>query len=167
MNEIETSLPDLSKRIEQRLALLRTLAESLESSTLALARNDAEAIARGAAHQAELCLQWSRVEDDLRRETARGSLLLVVPASTLRASTVVSSDSLEFANSALLQAEWEALRSRIRYLTRVHWSLLRHLERSLAVMNRVVNSCAATYTADPGLLRPEVLRADVRLRAGE
>src|SRR6266852_6299520 len=106
MNEIETSLPGLSKRIEQRLALLRTLAESLESSTLALARNDAEAIARGAAHQAELCLQWSRLEDDLRCERARGSLLLAVPASTLRAATAVSSDSPEFANSALLQAEW-------------------------------------------------------------
>jgi hypothetical protein len=38
------------------------LAESMELSSLALARNDAEAIARGAAHQAELCRQWSCLE---------------------------------------------------------------------------------------------------------
>ena len=73
MDNIDTSLPALSKLIEQRLALVRNLAESLESSTTALARNDAEAIARGAAHQAELCRQWSRLEDELRREAGRRS----------------------------------------------------------------------------------------------
>ena len=37
MDDIDTSLPELSKLIEQRLALLHSLAESLESSSLALA----------------------------------------------------------------------------------------------------------------------------------
>jgi len=153
MHDIDTSLPELSKLIEQRLALLRSLAESLESSSLALARNDAEAIARGAAHQAELCRQWSRLEDELRREAARRS----GPPSA-----GASGNFPETEHSARLQAEWEALGARIRYLTRVHWSLLRHLQRSLAVLNRVVDSCAPTYTPNPGLLRTEV-----RLRAGE
>ena len=153
MDDIGTSLPELSKLIEQRLALLRSLAESLEGSTLALVRNDAEAIARGAAHQAELCRQWSRLEDELRREAGRRSASSPVGAS---------GNSPEAQHSARLQAEWETLGARIRYLTRVHWSLLRHLERSLAVLNRVVDSCAATYTPDPGLLRTEV-----RLASGE
>jgi hypothetical protein len=153
MNDLDTSLPRLSQLIEQRLVLLRNLAESLESSTLALAHNDAEAIARGAAHQAELCRQWSRLEDELRRESDRR-----LPPSAAGAS----SDTPETERSARLEAEWETLGSRIRYLTRVHWSLLRHLERSLAVLNRMVGSCASTYTPDPGWLRPEV-----RLRAGE
>jgi hypothetical protein len=153
MDDIDTSLPELSKLIEQRLALLRSLAESLEFSSLALARNDAEAIARGAAHQAELCRQWSRLEDELRRDAGRGS----APPSA-----GASGDSPEAEHSARLQAEWDTLGARIRYLTRVHWSLLRHLQRSLAVLNRVVDSCASTYTPDPGLLRPAV-----RLRAGE
>ena len=153
MDDIDTSLPELSKLIEQRLALLRRLADSLEGSTLALVRNDAEAIARGAAHQAELCRQWSRLEDELRREAGRRSAL---------PSAGASGKSPETEHSARLQTEWETLQARIRYLTRVHWSLLRHLERSLAVLNRVVDSCALTYTPDPGLLRPEV-----RLRAGE
>lgn len=151
MDSIDTSLPELGKLIEQRLVLLRTLADSLESSSLALAQNDAEAIARGAAHQAELCRQWSRLEDKLRREAGRRS---VPPAADAK--------SPEAGHSARLQAEWETLGARIRYLTRVHWSLLRHLQRSLAVLHRVVDSCAPTYTPDPGLLRP-----DVRLRAGE
>ena len=61
MDTIDNELPGLSKLIEQRLALVRILAESLESSSLALAQNDAEAIARGAAHPAELCRQWGRL----------------------------------------------------------------------------------------------------------
>lgn len=157
MDLIDTSLPELGKLIEQRLALLRVLAESLESSSLALAQNDAEAIARGAAHQAELCRQWSRLEDQLRREAGRRS----APPSA-----GASGKPAQAEHSARLQAEWEALGIRIRYLTRVHWSLLRHLQRSLAVMNRVVDSCALTYTPDPGSLRTEV-RTGVRLGSGE
>jgi hypothetical protein len=153
MNHIDTSLPELSQLIEQRLALLRSLAESLESSSLALVQNDAEAIARGAAHQAELCRQWGNLEDELRLGAGRQSVL---------PSTRASNHLPKTAHSARLQAEWEALGTRIRYLTRVHWSLLRHLQRSLAVLNRVVDSCAPTYTPDPSLLRTEV-----RLGSGE
>jgi hypothetical protein len=161
MNNLDTSLPELSLMIEQRLALLRSLAESLESSSLALVHNDAEAIARGAAHQAELCRQWSHLEDELRRETGRQSAWPSADAATHFPET---------AHSARLQAEWKALGARIRYLTRVHWSLLRHLQRSLAVLNRVVDSCAPTYTPDPSLLRTEVrteVRTGVRLGAGQ
>jgi hypothetical protein len=157
MDLIDTSLPELSKLLEQRVALLRILAESLEASSLAMAQNDAEAIAHGAAHQAELCRQWSRLEDQLRREAGRRS----GPPSA-----GASGKSPEAEHSARLQAEWEALGTRIRYLTRVHWSLLRHLQRSLAVMNRVVDSCALTYTPGPGSLRTE-LRTEVRLVSRE
>jgi hypothetical protein len=156
MDDIDISLPELSQLIEQRLTLLRRLAESLGSSTLALVRNDAEAIARGAAHQAELCRQWSCLEDKLRREASRRSAAPPAGASGNFPGTE---------RSARLQAEWEALGARIRYLTRVHWSLLRHLQRSLAVLNRVVDGCALTYTPNPVLLRTEV-RTEVRLRAG-
>jgi hypothetical protein len=70
MTDRDISLPELSLLIEQRLALVRNLAESLEASTPALVRNDVEAIARGAAHQAELCRQWSHLEDELRPAVA-------------------------------------------------------------------------------------------------
>lgn len=157
MENIDTSLPELSKLIEQRLELLRNLAESLESSSLALARNDAEAIARGAAHQAELCRQWGRLENELRRRAS------CRPAPELANG---SGDSVEPAHSARLQTEWDMLAARIRYLTRVHWSLLRHLERSLAVLHRVAESCAATYAPDPSLCRGDV-PTEARRRAGE
>jgi hypothetical protein len=157
MDDIGASLPQLGKLIEQRFDLVRNLAESMESSSLALVRNDAEAIARGAAHQAELCWQWNRLEGELRREAGRRSL--ATPAGA-------SGNSPEGESSARLQAEWETLEARIRYLTRAHWSLLRHLERSLAILHRVVDSCAPTYTPDPGSVRTEVL-TEVRLRAGE
>ena len=153
MANIDTSLPALSALIEQRLALLRSLAESLEVSQLALVRNDAEAIARGAAHQAELCRQWGLLEEQLRRQAGHPS----TPAAENGPDS-----SLDRERSARLQAEWDALGVRIRYLTRVHWSLLRHMQRSLAILNRVVESCAPTYTPDPGLYRLES-----GMRAGE
>jgi hypothetical protein len=162
MHSIDTSLPELSQLIEQRLALLRTLAESLELGSVALVQNDAQSIARGAAHQAELCRQWSCLEEQLRSRTRQHS--------TPRANEPGNSDlpAIErlppIERSIHLQADWEALSARIRYLMRVHSSLLRHLQRSLAVMSRVVDTCAPTYTADPGLLRTEVL-IDMRTEA--
>jgi hypothetical protein len=152
MDNLDTSLPELGKLIEQRLALVRSLAESLEFSSLALVQNDAEAIARGAAHQAELCRQWSALEEELRREAGRN----LSPPSARASGDSLQTNSPTTGQSARLQAEWETLEARIRYLTRVHWSLLRHMQRSLAVLNRVVDSCASTYTPAPGLLRPEV-----------
>ena len=153
MDDIGASLPALSKLIEQRLVLLRNLAGSLELSSLALVRNDAEAIARGAAHQAELCWHWNRLEEELRHEAERSSLQPPADAS---------GDISQVERSRKLQAEWETLEARIRYLTRVHWSLLRHLERSFAVLQRVVYSCAPTYTPDAAFIGTEV-----RFRAGE
>lgn len=154
MADGDTTRPELSDLIEQRLALLRRLAESLELSRLALAHNDAEAIARGAAHQAELCRQWSRLEDELRREAGRR---LAPPA------VGAAGHSPESESSARLQAEWVALTARIRHLTRVHWSLLRHMQRSLAVLTRVIESTSApAYTPHPGLLPPQA-----GMRAGE
>ena len=145
-------LPELSALIEQRLVLLRCLAESLELSQSALVRNDAEAIARGAAHQAELCRQWALLEEQLRRRAKHPAL----------AGKDGSDRSPDREHSARLEAEWSELGTRIRYLTRVHWSLLRHMQRSLAVLHRVVESCAPTYTPDPGGYRPQA-----RARAGD
>ena len=158
MENLDTSLPELSKLVERRLALVRSLAESLESSSLALVRNDAEAIVRGAAHQAELCRQWSHLENELRREAERS--ILTSAGATGNSPVVEHSVEGSVEHSARLQAEWETLGTRIRYLTRVHWSLLRHLQRSLAVLNRVVDGCAPTYTPDPAMLRTEIQLRD-------
>jgi len=65
-----TSLGDL---LSTRLHLLRDMACSLELSQIALTGNNAEMIARGAARQAELCRQWSLLEDQLRRQSKLSS----------------------------------------------------------------------------------------------
>ncbi len=156
MKNIDSSLPALSLLIEQRLELLRSLSASLQTSSLALVRNDSDAIARGAAHQAELCRQWSCLESELRRKTKERDDRPSVQGGQLAAA----------ADSMRLQEEWEALARRIRYLTRVHWSLLRHLERSLAVMRRVVDSCAPTYLESAILTRDPRRGSAVRDSAG-
>ena len=139
--------------LSTRLLLLRDIAHSLESSQLALTRNDAEMIARGAAHQAELCRQWSLLEDQLRRPSEPKPLHSIQPARQF---------STDPAPSAQIEQEFTALTVRIRHLTRVHCSLLRHLQRSLAILAHVVDSCAPTYTPD---LNP--IRIDARPQAGD
>ena len=139
--------------IAERLLLLRDLAQSLEVSQFALARNDAEMIARGAARQAELCRQWSLLEDQLRREYEQRPLHSTKPAAY---------QSPEALSSAQLEREFAALSVRIRHLTRVHYSLLRHLRRSLAIVAHVVETCAPTYAPDLTLLR-----AETRPQAGD
>ena len=153
MNDFDNSLPHLGKLLELRLAVVGQLAESMEASRLAIVSNDAEAIARGAAHQAELCRQWSRLEDHLRRQSA---------PLRVRTSPGATDDTPDSARSAQLAAEWEKLSARIRYLTRVHSSLLRHMQRSLAVWNHLLVSCEPTYRPAHDL---EITQAG--LRAGE
>jgi hypothetical protein len=135
MSDLPNSLPEMAKLLEQRLGLAEGLAESLEASRWLLGRNDAEAIARGAAHQAELCRQWSQLEEQLLAKS--------------RAITSCSSenDSNLVETSAELAAKWKALSARLRYLTRVHCSLLRHMQRSLGVLNGIINRAAPTYSA--------------------
>lgn len=130
---MDALFPQLRELIETRLLLLRGLADSLEVSRSALLSNDAESIARGAAHQAELCRQWGELETQIRD---------CRPPSG-------NTERREEERVKELEAEWRELNMRIRYLTRVHWSLLRHLNRSLAVLSRVVESCATTYAPGP------------------
>ena len=146
MNQTDKSLPELSALLDRRLAVVGRLAVSLEASRLALLRNDAESIARGAAHQAELCRQWALLEEQLRGNAA------CQRKQTASATSGSSSEfeSLDFERSAQIDAEWQALRRRIGYLTRVHSSLLRHMQRSLGILQRVVDSCAPTYVISAG-----------------
>jgi hypothetical protein len=183
MNATNSSLPALTKLIEERLAVVGALANSLAASTDALVRNNAEAIARGASHQAELCERWNSLEAELRRgmeqrlhlsfirtpvtgKVSTGPALadrrLPLPSSPSEPADGAISDVIAVQNSARLHAEWESLAVRIRYLTRIHSSLLLHLRRGLGILERVAGSCDATY--DPGR-RPESGQA--LLRAGE
>ena len=131
--------------LSTRLLLLRDLAHSLELSQIALTRNDAEMIARGAARQAELCRQWSLLEDQLRR------LSSAKPPRSYVSSAITCSPSQ-------IEQEFLVLTARIRHLTRVHCSLLRHLHRSLAIVAHFAASCAPTYTPDPNSLRIDTRR---------
>jgi len=134
---MESALPQLRELNQARLTLVRQLADSLELSQSALLHNDAAKIARGAAHQAELYRRWSRLESQLRQEQERASTLNGLPDVTSRNQNH--------------EAEWKLLSDRIRHLTRVHASLLRHLNRTLAVLARVAESCEPTYAPNPGL----------------
>lgn len=130
---MDTPLHRTGDLLSSRLQLLRELAGSLESSQGALASNDAERIARGAAHQAELCRQWRQMEERLQRDPVIQS---------------TSSQATDTSPSGQIVMEFKALTARIRHLTRVHDSLLRHLQRSLAILGHLADSGAATYTPE-------------------
>ena len=143
MDALLTAPADL---ISTRLQLLRDLARSLEVSQLALAGNDVEMIARGAVRQAELCRRWSQLEDQLQHNSE--------PRSVRRAEPIPQHPS-EALPSAQIEQEFAALTVRIRHLTRVHCSLLRHLQRSLAILGHLVDCSAPTYTPELNLVRAE------------
>lgn len=149
MNPVPSQPGDL---MAMRLSLLRDLVQSLEASRFALARNDSEVIARGAAHQAELCGRWSLLEDQLRREARQRSVQSSESNAPLPGALPLSQ----------LEQEFSVLTARIRHLTRVHCSLLRHLHRSLAIAAHVVASCSPTYA--PELTQP---RAATHSQAGD
>jgi hypothetical protein len=200
MDERDDATPVLERLIAERLSLVGVLAESLELSSAALARNDAEAIALGAAHQAELCRQWSSLESELCRAAGgvgkgnaltrlsdslgapsplgdacenqgpaagrindRGVEELVLNEVPLGHSLNDSAvnDSAAIARSVRLQADWEKLALRIRYLMRVHSSLLRHSQRTLAIVERVVHGCDPTYCS------PRLAKFPAEMRLGE
>jgi len=149
------SLSELGKLFEERLAIVGMLAESLEASRWALGRKEFEAIARGAAHQAQLCRQWSELEAQMRTKSRV-------------AKFQSSGDRSHSERSDQVAAQWEALSTRLRYLTRVHWSLLRHMQRSLGVLNHMIDRCAPTYGASivgggsgPTLTQPNVSQRSV------
>ena len=77
MGDLDNSLDEQAKLLEQRLSVVGMLANSLQESRMAFRQNDAEAIARGAAHQAELCRQWSCLEYQLRAEASRRRIILL------------------------------------------------------------------------------------------
>jgi hypothetical protein len=139
MDALSTSPATL---LSSRLLLLRELVQSLETSRGALTQNNAEMIALGAARQAALCRQWSQLEEQLQH--AR------------RMHQPHSSDS-----SDQIADEFSVLTSRIRHLTRVHCSLLRHLQRSLTIVGHVASHSAITYA--PAL---KATHFDVRPQAG-
>jgi hypothetical protein len=159
MAEHDNSVPALSKLLEQRLAVVGDLAYSLEASRVAIGRRDAEAIARGAEHQAELCRQWNRLEEQLRAEALRRRILPVADGD-FSVSTTTDAAAVNLA------AEWETLSARIRYLTRVHASLLRHMQRSLDVLGRMIASCAPMYACPPGNATPQALPNQASLPGG-
>lgn len=146
---MDSTLPQITSLIETRLLLVRHLADSLEVSRSDLLANDVEAIARGAAHQAELCRQWSQLEDQVRRAREQSP-------------TLATGGFPEAKHLPQLEQEWAELSARIRHLSRVHLSLLRHLNRSLAVLERVVESCAPMYRPEPKRFPTEA-----GLRAGD
>ena len=132
MQELAAPLTDL---LSNRLILLSDLVRSLELSQIALTQNDAEKIARGASRQAELCRHWSLLEEELRRSAS---------SPTPRSSA-----------SSQIEEEFSALIARIHHLTRVHCSLLRHLQRSLSILAHTVQSCSPTYAPVSNSLRSE------------
>jgi hypothetical protein len=144
MATMANPLQELTAVLEQRLSVVGALAESLEASQWALGRKDAEAIVRGATHQAELCRRWSLLEEHLEAEAMR-RMAKEGDSSNENGNQSAGESADQKTRSTELAAEWEALVARIRYLVRVHSSLLRHMQRSLEVWNRVMTSCSPMY----------------------
>jgi hypothetical protein len=139
---ITGSLPGVEPR-EQRLALMRELACSLEQAQAALVRSDVAAMAECNARQEAIC-------DAIRN---------------LENSGPVASAS------AVARVRWENIgkdlsevEGRVRELNRVYGALLRRAGRTLDIFLRVLASSAVTYA--PPLAGPRLPKPTFALEEG-
>ncbi len=147
MDDIGTSLPELSKLIEQRLALLRSLAESLEW----------QHPGAGAKRRGSDCARCGTpgrtlpaMEPTRRPASSRGGPAFGAAPGWTHPAIRRKPSTRRGCKPSGRRSEPGSVISRA-----CTGRCCGTLKRSLAVLNRVVDSCAATYTPDPGLLRTE------------
>lgn len=112
-----------SELLEQRLALLRSLAVSLEQAQKAILQSDLEDLRRQTARQQEICV-------GLRRLNAPEGRHPVLPGERRR----------------ILEDELRQVEARVAYLNMAYSVLLRRARRTVGIFCRVLASAALTYT---------------------
>jgi hypothetical protein len=128
-------------RLERRFALMRSLAGELEQAQRAVLASDLEAITWHTAQQQELCEALRALE--MGDISGNGDLCRGRP-DCLPENTV----------SAAVQQRWTVLceelaevERQVSHLNRVHATLLRGAQRTLAIFSRLLASSQVTYTA--------------------
>jgi hypothetical protein len=135
---MENSHPAL-ELLEQRLTLLRRLAQSLEDAQQAIVRGDLTLLEQETSAQQAMCCEWQRL-----------------PFST---GTGNRCDSL---HPKFLQIEQQTrqVELRLRHLVRVHAALLHGAQACLGVLANLVPRTAGTYEAPGSTVRPASRREE-------
>jgi flagellar biosynthesis/type III secretory pathway chaperone len=149
MNQELTSSVEL---FERRLALMRTLASSLEQVQHAVVRSDLRGMDDHTAKQREIC-------QALHRNSKRGESC----PQKLRLNLAEGAVSPEMQRRCrTLAEELSEVEMRVSQLNRVYGGLLRRAQRTLQIFQRVLASSANTYAppkclpANPPSLMQEV-----------
>jgi len=126
--------------LEQQLAVMRSLATSLEQSQKFILTLDSPQLERHVAQQQDLCRQWRELQGVAVSTPRSGAYLPAPIAHETPGTTVPSSER----RSALVQ-EVSQVERQIRHLNRVHAALLKYMHRSMTVLANLLSVSDHTY----------------------
>ena len=151
--------------LEQRLALMRELARSLEQVQTTLVHSDLRGIECHTARQRELCEALRRVEGEVQSQVTSTKLSNTIGADSRERTTWAQIP--EGVVSPVVRQRWETLAQeltlvemRVRHLNLTYGALLRRAQRTLQIFMRVLASSANTY-AQPNVgpaIAPSTMR---------
>jgi hypothetical protein len=135
--------------LEQRLALMRELARSLEQVQTTLVHSDLRGIECHTARQRELC-EALRLESEVQSEVTATKSSNPTSADSPKRTTWAQIP--EGVVSLVVRQRWEILAQdltlvemRVRHLNLTYGALLRRAQRTLQIFMRVLASSANTY----------------------
>jgi hypothetical protein len=128
--------PQFLALLEQRLALMRELANSLREAQLALGCADIGTFESRTSEQINLCRQLRDVEQKL--QAAHDHCSCLVP---------IISDTSSHHRTGVIGEETRKVQDRLRALNRVHAALLRRSAHSLQILSNLLDTAAVAYSA--------------------
>ena len=155
--------------LEQRLALMRELARSLEQVQTTLVHSDLHGIECHTARQRELCEALRQLESEVQTE-AQTEVTGTRPSNLTTGESrnrKISVQPPEGVFSPVVRQRWETLAQeltlvemRVRHLNLTYGALLRRAQRTLQIFMRVLASSANTYARPNGApaIAPSTMR---------
>ncbi len=166
---MDQELPAAFDLLDQRLALMRELARSLEQVQTTLVHTDLRGIECHTARQRELCEALRQLESEVQTEAQ-------TEVTGTRPSNLITGESRnrkiwvrppEGAVSPVVRQRWETLAQdltlvemRVHHLNLTYGALLRRAQRTLQIFMRVLASSAITYARPHGApaIAPSTMR---------
>jgi flagellar biosynthesis/type III secretory pathway chaperone len=151
--------------LEQRLALMRELARSLEQVQTTLVHSNLRGIECHTARQRELCEALRQLESEVQSEVTATKPSNPISADSPKRTTWAQIP--EGLVSPVFRQRWETLAQeltlvemRVRHLNLTYGALLRRAQRTLQIFMRVLASSANTYARPNGapIIAPSTLR---------
>jgi hypothetical protein len=144
---MDEALSSINELLEQRIGLMRELAESLERGQAAVLSSDWPKINAQTERQQELCQQLRQLVSDLGADDVPAGAS--VPGAPFQPGETVNLPPVRARRKALL-AQLAEVKAQVADSNRAYGALLRRARRTVDIFCRVLANSGVTYVP-PGL----------------